>query len=329
MASFVTFGETMIQYNAGYMGPYDLSGSHMEDVAGAESNVAVNLRTLTDNKIETLWISRLGDDEPGESIHAQLSLKTEVKAPLISKEFTGISYLNHYTDGRHIKTYKRSGSAASKLTFDDIEPHLAGADILHVTGITPALSESCADAVVRSVKACRHLGIPVSFDVNYRNQLWQPKEARHFLNKILPFVTILKLGYDEARTICGNELTANEYAVKFHRGPVDVVIITTESDGAIMFDGVEVSQAEGISVNAVDPVGAGDAFVAGFLGGIYLQLGDTEDLFSLDNQEKSFAFRKSLEIANICGALTCTRKGDTSAMPNASEVLQYVHFKMK
>ena len=319
----------MIQYNAEYMGPYDLSGSHIKDVAGAESNVAVNLRTLTDNKIDTLWISRLGDDEPGQLIHDQLSLKTEVKAPLISKEFTGISYLNHYADDRHIKTYKRSGSAASKLTFKDIEPHLPGADILHVTGIPPALSESCADAVTRSVKACRHLGIPVCFDVNYRNQLWQPKEANRFLDKILPFVTILKLGYDEARTICGNELPPNEYAVKFHRGSVDVVIITTESDGAIMFDDIEVSRAKGISVNAVDPVGAGDAFVAGFLGGIYLQLGDTRDLFSLDNQEKSFAFRKSLEIANICGALTCTRKGDTFAMPNASEVLQYVHFEMK
>ena len=90
MTSFVTFGETMIQYNAGYMGPYNMSGSHIEDVAGAESNVAVNLRTLTDNNIDTLWISRLGDDEPGELIRDQLSLKTRVKAPLISKEFTGI-----------------------------------------------------------------------------------------------------------------------------------------------------------------------------------------------------------------------------------------------
>ena len=122
---------------------------------------------------------------------------------------------------------------------------------------------------------------------------------------------------------CGKSVTAMTNLGLLPKPPARI------ESGEIMFDGVEVSRAKGISVNAVDPVGAGDAFVAGFLGGIYLQLGDTRDLFSLDNQEKSFAFRKSLEIANICGALTCTRKGDTFAMPNASEVLQYVHFEMK
>ena len=69
MPNFVTFGETMVQYNAEYSGPYDPDGKHLADIAGAESNVAVNLKKVSAGKVNTTWISRLGDDESGKLVH--------------------------------------------------------------------------------------------------------------------------------------------------------------------------------------------------------------------------------------------------------------------
>ena len=134
---FVTFGETMGQYNAEFIGVYGAEGAYMLDCAGAESNVAVGLRKLGVPGVEAVWVSRLGEDEAGQFVVTELQDRITVRASKFAGEKTGISYLNHHAGGEHLKTYFRKGSAASRLAFADVEPHLRDADILHVTGITP------------------------------------------------------------------------------------------------------------------------------------------------------------------------------------------------
>jgi len=151
MRKFIRFGETMVRYIAEYEADYQPEGHHIKDIAGAKSNVAVNIHKLIPNTVNSIWISRLVDDATGELIQNELQKRISVQAHRFAGKFTGTAYLNHCGDD-HIKTYKRQGSAASTLSFADIEPHLPIGDILHITGITPALSKTCQVTTYKALK---------------------------------------------------------------------------------------------------------------------------------------------------------------------------------
>lgn len=322
MKKFVTFGETMVQYNAEYQGEYDPSGSHINDVAGAESNVAANLHKLLPDDIEPLWISRLGDDDAGRLIQDQLGGRTLIQAERFAGEFTGVSYLNHYGDD-HVKTYQRQGSAASRLKFTDVEPHLLNRDLLHVTGITPVLSDSCNETIFAALDWSSNHELPVCFDVNYREPLWSPEDARIVFDRMVESATIFKVGHDEAETVWSLGMTAEEYARHFYRGNVRLSVVTRASLGAVLFDGVNIFDHPGYTVELVDPVGAGDAFVAGFLAGIF-QNHTIQECLRLESDARQEVLARALDIANVCGALTCTRHGDTAAMPTMEQVDEFL-----
>ena len=313
----------MGQYNAEFIGVYGSEGVYMLDCAGAESNVAVGLRKLGVPGIEAVWVSRLGDDESGQFVISELQERITVRARKFAGENTGISYLNHHEDGEHFKTYFRQGSAASRLTFDDIEPQLHDVDILHVTGITPALSDVCHEAIFDALKYAKTQGIPVSFDLNYREQLWTPADAREVFERMAACADIFKLGHDEAETIWGRGWTAEEYAQDFQRWNDGIVVVTRGMNGAVVFDGNNLLAHDGYGVDVVDPVGAGDAFVAGLLGGIMERVG-MKAFLSMDAAARAPILTHALQVANVCGALTCTRHGDTAAMPSMREVREWL-----
>jgi len=323
MERFLTFGETMGQYNADFIGVYGTEGSYLLDCAGAESNVAVDLQILGVSEVEAVWVSRLGDDEAGQFVLDELEGRISVKARRHAGEKTGISYLNHHSDGEHFKTYFRSGSAASRLTFDSVEQHLRDADILHVTGITPALSDACYATVMASLEYARAHTIPVSFDLNYREQLWAPADASKVFERMMGYADIFKIGHDEAEMIWGRGLRPEEYARQFHLVNGGLVVVTRGTDGAVAYDGSNLLEHSGYRVRVVDPVGAGDAFVAGLLGGI-LERASLKAFLEMKVEERATALRHALQVANVCGALTCTRHGDTAAMPSMAEVRRFL-----
>ena len=320
---FLTFGETLVQHNADYLGPYDPNGPYTRHVAGAESNVAIDLRKLMPDEVQAVWVSRLGADPDGDTIAAELTGQIEVHAPQVPGEFTGIQLLNHLGGGEVIRRYRRAGSAASKLTADEVLPHLEGADLLHVTGITPALSDTCLDTTLDVMAAAQNMGIPVSMDVNYREALWSPDEARAVCDRMREHATLFKVGHDEAETIWGGGMTASEHARRFVGGVTQLAIVTTGDSGAVAFDGEQIVEHGGFSVEVVDPVGAGDAFVAGALAGVFQQ-GSMLDFLALPSDERAQILHMALELGNACGALVCTRHGDTEAMPNMAQVRDFI-----
>jgi 2-dehydro-3-deoxygluconokinase len=323
MTKFVTFGETLAQYNATYNGPFRKDGDYMLDCAGAESNVAVDLQKLGVPGLQTVWVSRVGDDEAGDFVLRELQGRTTVAAHRHRGQKTGVSHLNHLPAGEHVKTYQRKGSAASRVTFEDVEPHLRDADLLHVTGITPALSDACRDTVFKALDYAKDHAIPISFDLNYREQLWSPAEARAVFDDMLPYSSLFKLGHDEAETIWASGWTAELYARHFQKANGGVVVVTRGINGAVAFDGANMVEHSGYRVEVVDPVGAGDAFVAGFLAGI-LGRHSFRDFLKLDDSARRMVLEHALEIANVSGALTCTRRGDTQAMPTMDEVREFI-----
>ena len=322
MTRFLTFGETLVQHNADYTGPYDPEGSYTRHVAGAESNVAQDLRRLMPD-VEAVWVSRVGQDADGDMILEQLRRGITVEAPKFEGEFTGIQLLNHLGGGEVIRRYRRAGSAASRLTADDVLPHLEGSDIVHATGITPALSDTCRRAVMGVTRRAAQSGIAVSMDVNYRDALWSAEEARSVCDEMRLAATLFKVGHDEAETIWSLGLSAEEYARYFFGGKTRLVVITTGNRGAVAYDGERIATHPGFAVEVIDPVGAGDAFVAGFLAGI-LQQGGLPDLLEMEPEARAGILGRALEMANACGALVCTRHGDTEAMPDTGQVREFV-----
>jgi 2-dehydro-3-deoxygluconokinase len=322
MTKFLTFGETLVQHNADYIGPYDPGGSYTRHVAGAESNVALDLRRLMPD-IEAVWVSRLGQDTDGDMILDQLRGGITVHAPQFHGEFTGIQLLNHLSGGEVLRRYRRAGSAASRLTSDEVLPHLDSSDLVHVTGITPALSDTCRCTVLDVMRSAAERGIPVSMDVNYRDALWTPAEAKAVCDEMRRLATLFKVGQDEAETIWGLGHSAEDYARFFHDGNTGLTVITTGDSGAVAYDGGQVITHPGFTVEIVDPVGAGDAFVAGFLAGIFTSC-DIPALFDMNLNARANILSRALEIANACGALVCTQHGDTEPMQDMTQVEEFV-----
>ena len=313
----------MVQYNASYVGPYRDDGDYLEDCAGTESNVAADLTRLGIPGVETVWVSRLGDDPAGAFILDELAGRTTVFAPRCPGERTGLSYLNYLENGDPTKSYRRKGSAASRLTFSDVLPHLAGCGLLHVTGITPALSDSCRTAVFEALRHAETVGIPVSLDLNYRSPLWGPDAARPVFEEMVRSSSFFKLGYDEAEAVWARGWSPETYARHFQRMSGGLVVVTLGSEGALAFDGHAVVSHGGFPVEVVDPVGAGDAFVAGLLGSI-LRRHSPSEFLRLEPDVRRPLMEQALEVANVCGALTCTRQGDTTAMPTMDGVAAFL-----
>ena len=322
--NIVTFGETMVQYNAKYNGPYRIDGDYLEDCAGAESNFVLDICRLGMDDISAKWVSRLGDDSAGQFILDTLLDGITVVAPKCIGERTGVSYLNHLDNDQHTKIYQRKGSAASKLTFQEIQPHLRGTDLLHVTGITPALSDQCRESTFLALQYAQSISLPVSFDLNFREQLWDKvDDAISVFDTMIRSSTIFKLGYDEAEAVWGCGWTPLEYLGYFQKMNRGIVILTLGPKGAIAFDGDSMTSHSGFEVKVVDPVGAGDAFVAGFIAGIIRRY-TPRQFMEIDNTERYLVLEEAIKIANVCGAITCTMRGDTSAMPTISEAEQFL-----
>jgi 2-dehydro-3-deoxygluconokinase len=162
--------------------------------------------------------------------------------------------------------YYRSGSAASRLSPDDLRPEVfAGAHLLHITGITPALSPTCAATVAHAIELAHAHGVPVSFDPNYRAALWESAVAREALLPLMKKADILLIGHEDGRAILGvdDEESILQHGIELG---ARIVVCKLAERGACAWDGSTriLVPAENVAA-AVDPVGAGDAFGAGFL----------------------------------------------------------------
>ncbi|HLQ82170.1 MAG TPA: sugar kinase [Bacillota bacterium] len=243
--------------------------------AGAEGNVAAGLAHLG---CRSRWLSRLGDDEFAPVITdflasrgvdvAQVVTDPERPTGLMTKSVSGTG-----TDQRRTRVrYARAGSAASGLSPDDLTAAaLDRVTVCHLSGITPALSDSCAD-LVEAVVVERRLGpgITVSFDVNHRPALWADGAAGPTLHRIAAAADVVLVGLDEARELWGcrtpgavRDLLPEPRRLVVKDGAVAAHAFVRSDDGT---DHPVVQPA--LRAEVVEAVGAGDAFAAGYLAGL-------------------------------------------------------------
>jgi 2-dehydro-3-deoxygluconokinase len=310
----ITAGETMLLGVTPRPGLLRHAGALELKVGGAESNAAIALSRLG---VSSGWVSYLGDDEAGQVVLDRVrgeGVDTS-RVRRVEGYPTGL-YLRDHAGGKVRVHYYRAGSAASRMApgaFD--ADYLRGADFLHLTGITPALSGGCADFVRWAAREARARGVRVSFDVNYRSKLWAPERAKDFVEGVLPELDLLFVGDDEALALwgAGGEGLARGLAEAHpSSGALEVVLKEGERGSAVLVED-RFFEEDGFKVPEVDPVGAGDAHVAGYLAGSLRGLG----------------VRERLGLANAMGAYSVMTLGDYEGLPDAAEVRDLMEGKSK
>lgn len=303
MTGLLTFGEAMAALHG--VGPLRLGGSMSLSVAGSESNVAIGLTRLGH---AVQWIGRVGNDELGQLVLRTLRAEgvgldgaiIDDQAPtgmlLFEQRIADVTRVNYY----------RSGSAGSRIGAADVVDQLTtGVSMLHVTGITAALSASAADAVTTCVRRAHELGITVTLDINFRARLWTPSAARAVLRPLLPHIGLLFASEDELAIVAPE--TALDVAAAARRIIDDgtpTVVVKRGADGATTYTPESTVRTPARSVPTVDVVGAGDAFVAGYLSA------------RLDG----LAAAACMDRGAVLGAFAVSRTGDWEALPTRDEL---------
>ncbi len=262
VSAVVTIGECMACLSSAELGPVHLGQGFRLGMGGAEANVAIGLTRLGH---PVTWVSRLGDDQIGDMVRRTLTGEgVTVVAPRDPGAPTGLMLKTRRTAEISRVSYYRAHSAAARLTPGDL-PYdaIAAARLLHITGITPALGAGPAAAITAAVEHARAHGVAVSFDVNYRAALWTPGEAGTALLGLVKMSDIVFASRHEAELFTTASLEDLPGAVS-ELGPAEVVI-KLGRDGALGLAGGSPVRRPAYPVTEVDPVGAGDAFVAGYL----------------------------------------------------------------
>lgn len=264
-AGLVTLGETMGLVTACETGSLEFARTFTYGIGGAESNVAIGVARLD---APATWIGRLGADATGDMIERRLRGDGVTTVVVREEGFTGLM-VKHRRFGTALSVdYHRAGSAGSRLGPGDIPRGLVeSAGVLHVTGVTTALSPSARDAVFDAVERARGAGVPVSVDVNYRRKLWNPETARPVLRRLVALADVVFAGVEEARLVLDTRdpASATDLAGRLSAlGPRQAVIKDGARGCTARIDGTGY-RLPALPVQVVDPVGAGDAFVAGYL----------------------------------------------------------------
>ncbi|MBN6056686.1 sugar kinase [Nonomuraea sp. RK-328] len=294
----VCLGETMAVLLPGHPGPTESVEQFQVGVGGAESNVACG---LAGHGITTAWISRVGDDGFGRRIISELTARgVDVSAVTIdSVRPTGLYIKESHPHSR--MRYYRTGSAASALgpdvfTNPVFNRLLSGARLLHLSGITPALSDSSL-ALIRALLTRPRSGRTVSFDLNWRPALWHDRDPAVLL-ELSNAADLLLLGADEAQAAFG--LNGHAAIRAAFPAPATVVVKNAGHEvTALNADGTTVSEPA-LVVEVVEPTGAGDAFAAGYL---------AATLRGLDQ-------RSRLRLGHLTAATALTIHGDHGPPPS-------------
>jgi 2-dehydro-3-deoxygluconokinase len=287
--SVLTVGETMALLDPVADGPAVIGAEFRLRIGGAESNVAIGLARLG---VGVTWISRLGRDRFGDVVLDAIAAEgVDVRLVLRCDGRTGL-FAKIRARGRTQVAYWREGSAASRLSPGDVpDEALDSIRLVHLTGITMAISESGAALVVDLARRAKQRGLTVTFDPNFRPALPDSPEAAAARQRaVLPYVDWYLCGEDERRLLWGDE-------------PVPVPCAVRVGARGALVEGEAVLPVR-LVAEVVDEVGAGDAFAAGFIYGLL----------------QGWAPQACAQAGNLLAGLTLGGTGDWELLPRLEDV---------
>ncbi|MBP1969323.1 2-dehydro-3-deoxygluconokinase [Virgibacillus natechei] len=300
----ITIGESMVLFTPHTSGPLRFTNTFHKTIGGAESNVAIALSRLGH---QTGWISHLGDDEFGLYVRNYIRGEgVDTSAVRFDKHFPTSVFFKEINPGQDPKIYYyRKGSAASQMTPENVdENYLSKAKFIHLTGITPAISESCRRTIYKVIDIAKENKQTVVFDPNIRLKLWSKEEATVVLGDIARRCDIVLPGLEEGTLLTGEKSTG-EIASSLLQGDTKVVVVKRGEAGAYFATKDDSAYITGEKVSKVmDTAGAGDGFAAGFLSGLIRGRG----------------YREAVELGNQVGAHALTVTGDVEGYPYWSQI---------
>lgn len=267
----LTLGETMLRFTPPHGQRLEQAHSFDVTVGGSESNTAIGIARLG---LRVCWLSRLTDNPLGRTITRHLQAQGVDTSHVVwtAADRVGLYLLEEAPPPRGSQVlYDRAGSAMSRMQPDDLPADVfapGAARLLHLTGITPALSPSAAATAAHALALAQAAGWPVSFDLNYRARLWTPEAAREGCHPFAAAATILFAPRgDMALYGLSSEATPEQaLAVLAAEYPQATLVLTLGAQGAIgCTPGGPPLWQPAFPAGDVGRLGRGDSFVAGFL----------------------------------------------------------------
>jgi 2-dehydro-3-deoxygluconokinase len=304
----IALGEPMLEFNATDEGSLAEVQQFSVGWGGDTSNFAVAASRLGGR---VGYLTRLGDDDFGESF-MRLWQAEGVDTRHVARDpaaATGIYFISR-KGARHYFTYYRNDSAASRMTPDFLPlEYVRGARLLHVSGISQAISTSACDTVFAAIDAASEAGVKISYDPNLRLKLWPLDRARAVIHETVTRADLVLPSYEDARELTGLQDPEEIAEFYLHMGP-GAVVLKLGAEGALLAaipgDGREgpiMRKFPACKVNSVDMAGAGDtfdgAFVTAWLEGLPLE--------------------HCVRLANAAGALTTTGLGAVRPIPSRKQ----------
>ena len=306
MPEFVTIGETCAVLVSKNVGRMRYCKEFEVRPGGAESTVAVGVKRLGHS---SGWISQLGDDEFGFYLLSLIRGEgVDVSnVNIITGKQTGIIIRERLSSGDARNFYYREGSAFSEMRPECLqERYIASAKLLHITGITPALSRSCMRTIRSSIEIAKKHKTMVIFDPNMRLKLWKAEEAKSILEDLMVIADYILPGLEDLQAIYGKSTTKEDIINHLHGIGCERIIIKLGKDGAM------ISLPSGNETIAGYPVENPIDFAAGFISWILKNM-DLED---------------AVDLANIVASLSIRLPGNIESLPDWKEVSAFKNGEM-
>jgi 2-dehydro-3-deoxygluconokinase len=303
MSDVITIGETMAALVPETKGALRYVSAYGIRPAGAESNVAVGLAKLG---FDAMWFSRVGEDEFGHYLCNQTRAEGVDCTHLYfdSDHHTGVMFKQTGVGETRVYYY-RENSAASHMQPDDLQMEwFRDTKIIHISGITPVLSESCRETTLHAFDLARQNNALISFDPNIRRKLWNGRNYVPMIRKLTLDSDIVLIGLDEAEILFEKKDPDNICDILLNRGNAKYIAIKDGKNGAFVANNKARMHIPPFPCRPVDPIGAGDGFNAGFLAGIL----------------KNCDISRAGQMGAICGALATQVSGDVEGYPDIHQM---------
>ena len=310
MRDLYSIGEMVIDFIPG-----SESASYIRKAGGAPANVAI---AVTKNGLRAAMACKVGDDDFGRFLMDTLrEYDVEIACPeLCAEAVTTMAFVTLAEDGERKFTFARKPGADMLLAEDDVkEAEIADSVIIHA-GSCSLSARPEADATVKALRLGREHGRLVSFDVNYRNLMWNDDvdACAAAVKDILKYVDLLKISEEEV------EMMGGEAAIPALMAENDIALVvqTLGSKGARAYFGGGSFDVPGRKAKAVDATGAGDAFWGAFLS--KLRILGVEKASDLTEA----IIRDALEYGNVSGCICVQQKGAIASIPTREQIEAYM-----
>ncbi len=306
MARVYCVGELLIDFIPGTE-----KDSYIKKAGGAPANVAV---AVARNGVDASLACKVGNDDFGRFLLDTMKEQgvTVATPEMIDEAITTLAFVSLTPEGERSFTFARKPGADMFLKAEEIKDEdIMASDIIHAGSLTLQKTPS-RDATITALRKGHEMGKLVSFDINYRPNLWngEKEKAMESVESIFPYINMLKISDEETDFVGGIE-NIHDFMEK---NDIPLVVETLGGEGSrAFFNGKEV-RAEGFKAKVVDTTGAGDAFWGAFMASLLLQ-GVRRPSDLTDD-----ILYKALRYGNASGSICVSNKGAIASIPTREQI---------